>query len=330
MKVRKVSEGWLWVRGSTIAGWIHKLDVIPFEKAVSDIETVMKSRKQSVYEGTGAAADFARGNQALDAGDFDGAISAFRSAMQSSPDVAGPANAGMGEALLGKQQYQQAIDALTLAIQDDDKNHVAYYNRGYAKHMLGEHDAAIEDYNAAIAISGEGNADPWYYLQRGLCWYEKGEKTKAFEDHEVFMKNQAPGAPAAVLPPPKVRIGGPIITPNDTPVVYAAPAAGDDDTYWSPEELDEAIANFSEAIRLNNQFALAFNGRGWAKYRKKQFAEAADDFDKAIELAEQQAGGNQTVGQPSAVTPPTGGENSGDNGQPAPSKPSEAGDVFPQ
>jgi serine/threonine-protein kinase len=50
------------------------------------------------------------------------------------------------------------------------------------------------------------------------------------------------------------------------------------------EHFAEAIPQFTEAIKLNPSHALAYNGRGWAHFRLKQYTEAAADFDEAIKL----------------------------------------------
>lgn len=285
VKVRKISEDWLWVRGNTIAGWVHKLDVIPFEKAVADIAQVIRMRKElsgTVPKGRSVVEGYARGNELLSSGDYDAAIAKFTQVIQQNPEIADAYNS-RGDALLGKQDYDTAIDDFTEATTHDPQHHVAYYNRGYAWHMKQEIDRALMDYNKAIDI--EPN-EPWYYLQRGLCWYEKGEKKKAFEDHETFVKTAPKTVSRKIVIQPPIRVTqvpAPIV---QTPVFYGDAGDADSDTFWSPEELDEAIANFSEAIKLNPKFAMAYNGRGWAKYRKKQFSDAAADFDIAILLAE--------------------------------------------
>jgi len=46
----------------------------------------------------------------------------------------------------------------------------------------------------------------------------------------------------------------------------------------------EAIAEFTLAIEQQPGYALAYNGRGYARYRLKQYKEAIADFDEAIGL----------------------------------------------
>ncbi len=54
--------------------------------------------------------------------------------------------------------------------------------------------------------------------------------------------------------------------------------------YKSKSQWDKAIADFSEAIRLEPDFVTAYNSRGNAYYGKGQFDRAIKDYDKAIRL----------------------------------------------
>ena len=49
-------------------------------------------------------------------------------------------------------------------------------------------------------------------------------------------------------------------------------------------QLEEAIAEYDEAIRLDPQFALAYNNRGFANTKLGQYARAIQDYDEAIRL----------------------------------------------
>jgi tetratricopeptide (TPR) repeat protein len=57
--------------------------------------------------------------------------------------------------------------------------------------------------------------------------------------------------------------------------------------YQAKDDLDRAIADFNEAIRLDPQFADAYNNRGNAHRVKRNFDLAIADFDAAIRLSGQ-------------------------------------------
>lgn len=51
-------------------------------------------------------------------------------------------------------------------------------------------------------------------------------------------------------------------------------------------QLNEALAEFGEAIRLDPQLALAYNKRGFAYDRLGQYQRALEDLNEAIRLIE--------------------------------------------
>jgi tetratricopeptide (TPR) repeat protein len=56
--------------------------------------------------------------------------------------------------------------------------------------------------------------------------------------------------------------------------------------YLEQESYNEAIADFSQAIRLNAQYAKAFENRGLAYFKMEKYAEAAKDLRTAEKLIE--------------------------------------------
>ena len=54
--------------------------------------------------------------------------------------------------------------------------------------------------------------------------------------------------------------------------------------FASVENVDQAIDNYSKAIKINPKFAKAYNNRGIAYILKKQYDLSIADFSKAIEL----------------------------------------------
>ena len=54
--------------------------------------------------------------------------------------------------------------------------------------------------------------------------------------------------------------------------------------YYDQGEFDEAIEEFTEAIELDPEYAIAYYNRGWAYDEKGEYDEAIADYNKAIEL----------------------------------------------
>src|SRR5262245_58392431 len=95
---------------------------------------------------------FQQGITALQARDYDLALSCFNIVIQASPDLA-PAYEGRGLAHAGKQAFDRAIADHTEAIRLSPRTAGTYYNRGNARLGLKEFDAAIADFTQAIAVN---------------------------------------------------------------------------------------------------------------------------------------------------------------------------------
>jgi carboxyl-terminal processing protease len=65
---------------------------------------------------------------------------------------------------------------------------------------------------------------------------------------------------------------------------YALAFGNRGSTYDDKKEFDRAIADYNEAIRLNPKYAVAFNNRGVAHRNKKEFDRAIADYSEAIRL----------------------------------------------
>jgi tetratricopeptide (TPR) repeat protein len=155
-----------------------------------------------------------------------------------------------GAQALEQNDYDLAIDCLSLAIRLDPNLAVAYHNRAFAYFEKGEFDKAIADCNEAIRV------DPnlaLAYNNRGNAYRIKGEFDKAIADYSEAIR----------------------LDPN---LVAAYGNRGF--AYDAKGEFDKAIADYSEAIRLNPKLAPARNALAWllatcpdAKHR---------DGDKAV------------------------------------------------
>lgn len=85
-----------------------------------------------------------------------------------------------GLALIRGNQLRQGIEALTKAI-DTDRNYNFYFHRGRAYADLEEYEAAISDFNHALAITPEMKDA---YFLRGRCLFRLGERQKGRADIE--------------------------------------------------------------------------------------------------------------------------------------------------
>jgi tetratricopeptide (TPR) repeat protein len=79
-----------------------------------------------------------------------------------------------------KGEFEKAISDYSKAIELDNKDVDAYINRGNAYQDKGEFEKAISDYNKAIELD---NKDVDAYINRGNAYQDKGEFEKAISDY---------------------------------------------------------------------------------------------------------------------------------------------------
>jgi tetratricopeptide (TPR) repeat protein len=70
---------------------------------------------------------------------------------------------------------------------------MAYYNRGVAYGVLGQHQRAIEDYNQAIRLKWD-DAKP--YINRGMMYGNLGQHDRAIEDYNQAIRLKSDDAMA--------------------------------------------------------------------------------------------------------------------------------------
>ena len=187
-------------------------------------------------------------------GDHDKAIADFTDAIRLEPKDA-KAYYNRGSAYKNKGEYEKAIADFTEASRLDPKDNTAYNNRGCAYECKGDHDKAIADFTKAIRLDSKGRQcvqQPWLglreqgRLRQSDCRLHRSHSTRSER------------------------------TPRHTATV-AWPTR-------SKGDYDKAIADFTEAIRLNPKIAKAYNNRGLAYENKGDYDKAIADCTEAIRL----------------------------------------------
>ena len=150
---------------------------------------------------------------------------------------------------LKAQDYQGAVNDFTKAIELNPKNSHAYYNRAICENRLYNYKAAIDDFDKAAQLDPKN------------AW--------AIKNGDIARRYLA-------------RAGG---TPQD---FNSSP--NDAEMYAKSALIKEKIADYQGAIK-DYDLAIALNpkagyyfGRGDARYNLKLYADAVEDFTKAIEL----------------------------------------------
>lgn len=159
-----------------------------------------------------------------------------------------------GLVYVSKEENENAFKDFDTAIELNFDSAELYFNRGYLYQQQGQYSNAINDYDTAISKKEDyGEA----YYRRGRSKYDLDEVEEALADFEKALPLQ----------------------PN-SPYVH----------YWSglaKQELgqeEESLTDFGEAIRLKPDFFEAYYERALILKELQEYPSALDDFNRAIEL----------------------------------------------
>ena len=163
-----------------------------------------------------------RGNRAYQAGNFDNALTEYEAYAEALPDVAQP-YCLIGDTLAALGRYEEANLAYSRAIQNLDRpiylgeqvvatpevaNMMApalYYNRGNVRAAVGDHQAALSDFDMALH---QGFQPPQCVLyNRGNSKFALGKFDQAHDDFESVWHVQEGSSSALAMGNCKVKIG---------------------------------------------------------------------------------------------------------------------------
>ena len=164
-----------------------------------------------------------------------------------------------GELDMSRKEYLKAIADLTAAVRINPRDITARYKCAVAYQASGQHDSAIREYSAAIALYDKS---PVFYDGRGLSFYYKKDYARAIED---FTK--------AIELNPKY------------PQTYSSRGLA-----WAGvKEFDRAITDLNKALSLDHNLAVAYTNRGNFFLKTGERAKAIGDFRKACSLKDKDA-----------------------------------------
>lgn len=166
---------------------------------------------------------------------------------------------GRGLGYLKKHDFDRAIASYNEAMRLNSKDGDIYAKRGQAYAEKRNYDRAIADYNVALRLNPN---DVMTYIGRGSVYDKKRQYDDAIEDYLHASR----------------------ITPNAVSFYFAC------DDRIMLGQLQQAIANCNDALRLEPKFPLAHEARGIAYLRTGAFERASADFDEAIHLQTGMAG----------------------------------------
>ncbi len=185
-------------------------------------------------------------------------LSLITSAPAAEPD--GPSRAPPGPQPVAHDPTEVDEAKLTIkrsdeAIAADADNLEALLNRADARQLLGEHGSAIADFDEAIQLVKQFEAE--LYARRAAARMSQKEYGEAIGDFDRSLASW-PG----------------INVYNDRGTAWA-----------SLGDYERALADYSTAIRFDPASAEAYQNRGLVWQYRGEWSNAIADFDKAIEIA---------------------------------------------
>ncbi len=150
--------------------------------------------------------------------------------------------------------YQAAVEDYTAAIGEDPNYVAAYFNRGLAYLKLNQFQAAVDDYTKVIEKNAQ-DADAYY--QRGLAYHRLRNYRAAIADYTQVIR----------------------LNPEDATAFINRGLS-----YSAADDKQSAIADFTQAIRLNPNDASAYYSRGRARFFLADYAGAMEDYTEALRI----------------------------------------------
>ena len=252
------------------------------DSAIRDYDEVIKLDPKS------ASSYMFRGNGYRARGDYDRAIADYNTAIRLDRNDAGPL-VGRGNIYSAKNEYERAISDYNAALKIRPKYPLAFRNRGIVYSKMKNFDHAIDDYSEAIRL------DPTYaeaYDNRGDAWYDKKDYDRAIADYSEAVRLY-PSNPTYL----NDRCWTRAVAGRDLPQAlsdcdqalrirpnYESALKSRGLVFLKLDRPNDALADYSSALKQNPKNAFSLYGAGLARLRKGDNDGNADlDAAKAID-----------------------------------------------
>jgi len=150
-----------------------------------------------------------------------------------------------------KEHYLAAIADCNAALELEPGLASAFYNRGLAERMMGDDESAMDSFSQALKFSPD-YAEALF--RRGILWFHEGEYELALADFDD----------AGQLA-------------RDARALFWAGLCHSEQGDYA-----EAVLSYSEALRANPEYTLAYGNRGLAYLQLERYQRAIDDFNTLI------------------------------------------------
>lgn len=188
----------------------------------------------------------------------------------------------LGQIHLVNEDYKKSITSYDKAIKLKPTFSEAYIDRGVAYFNMGDKRSAIKDFNKATILNPKSAHNHFF---RGLLYYSKNDLRNALNDYNEAIKLINTDTSSTS------QVGRTFRYSMNYSYEHSDLVMGKTIFYFSRgkafqsiNDMDNAIMDYSEAIKLFPQFADAYISRGICHIEKNDSSEAMSDLYKAFEL----------------------------------------------
>lgn len=195
-------------------------------------------------------------------------------------------------------QLAEALADFNQAIKIKPDFALAYNNRGIVHRKMKKYDLALVDYRKVLALDNDSRATAFAHFNLALLFELKGDYPSAIAHVKKFMqldpkdqdgprllarleKKAGTSTTTKVTTPPPTT---PPPTTPPTPGLTAKQATAEGWQLYKQGKLDEAIAKYNQAIKLDPNYALAYHNRGMAFRKKGMYERAIADYNRVLQL----------------------------------------------
>jgi tetratricopeptide (TPR) repeat protein len=217
-----------------------------YDRAIADYDQAIKLEPKNAFVFNN------RGNVYYTKKDYDRALADFEASIRINPNQPIIFNL-RGYVYYAKKDYDRALAEYDQAIKLDPNYAVAFLSRGNSYYVKKEYDRAIADFDQAIRLSPNLARA---FNSRGNTYASKGDFERAFADFDQVIR----------------------LEPN--PVAYAQRCL----SRAVLGQLQEALVDCNEAIKLQPSNAQPWGTRGFVNFKLGQFDSAIADYDAALRI----------------------------------------------
>ena len=183
--------------------------------------------------------------------------------------------------------YKEAIEVYNQILQIDSINSSALGGRGLMYYNLGDYEQALLDYNKALTSKSQAFN---IYYNRGLTFYALGDYDNALKDFDTVLSNNTEDYMALYQRGyTKMAENKYVDAIHDfdkaikiEPIHYFYENRGV--CKFFIEDIEGALTDLSEAIRLNPQSTSALFNRANIYYSLNNYRDAIKDFEKVVAI----------------------------------------------